>query len=305
MIDKIIVKNTASYQNDAGQMLAPKEVNFVFGLNGSGKTTISRLIASPSSVKFSDCHISWKGSPLKCLVYNQDFVKKNFSETVPGIFTLGESAIETKNKINDLTTEIENLRKTIDQKNKEIDDSEDENSYRPRLRKLEEIYTNKFWQIKKKLDEENSCILRAITGVLGSKERFKEKLLLENATNKADLLDQDQLESLSTHLLVSSVEKKELITIPNCEELLAIEGDDIFKTAIVGKENVAISELLHKLGNSSWFSQGIQYLDFSEGLCPFCQQKLPDNFNQQIEDYFDKTYENNIKKILQYDDENK
>ena len=32
-------------------------------------------------------------------------------------------------------------------------------------------------------------------------------------------------------------------------------------------------------------------------MCPFCQQKLPEDFENQIEEYFDATYKNNIKKI--------
>ena len=32
-------------------------------------------------------------------------------------------------------------------------------------------------------------------------------------------------------------------------------------------------------------------------MCPFCQQKLPEDFGKQIEEYFDATYKNNINKI--------
>ena len=95
MIKKLSLKNVASY-TDGEQTVEPLKVNFLFGLTGSGKTTLSRCIASPTDEKYHDCPISWDGSPIKCAVYNRDFVKDNFSETVPGIFTLGEGTIETK-----------------------------------------------------------------------------------------------------------------------------------------------------------------------------------------------------------------
>ena len=82
MIKKLSLKNVASY-TDGEQTVEPLKVNFLFGLNGSGKTTLSRCIASPTDEKYHDCPISWDGFPIKCAVYNRDFVKDNFSETVP------------------------------------------------------------------------------------------------------------------------------------------------------------------------------------------------------------------------------
>ena len=144
MIKKILVKNVATY-NYEGQSIEPKKVNFLFGLNGSGKTTISRCIASPTDEKYRECEISWADSRIKCSVYNRDFVRENFSETVPGIFTLGESTIETQNQIKRLTEEISELSETIDKKTKEKDGCDDNAGYIQQLKSHEETYADKFW----------------------------------------------------------------------------------------------------------------------------------------------------------------
>ena len=81
MIKRVSLKNIASYTADE-QMVEPFKVNFLFGLNGSGKTTLSRYLASPADEKYHDCQMDWYGTPIKCAVYNRDFVKDNFNETV-------------------------------------------------------------------------------------------------------------------------------------------------------------------------------------------------------------------------------
>lgn len=296
MIKRVSLKNIASYTADE-QMVEPFKVNFLFGLNGSGKTTLSRYLASPADEKYHDCQMDWYGTPIKCAVYNRDFVKDNFNETVPGIFTLGEGTIETKELIKRLTDEIAELDKIKDSKMKELDGAGSCGGYKKQLQNHEDSYAIKFWDIKQKLDREKSPMLKAITGVLGSKERFKEKVLSENISNKSELLDKASLEEQSARLFDASAEKVPTITSPSFADILSYEDDEMLKTIVVGKENVVISGLIQKLGNSSWFSQGVQYLSKSDGVCPFCQQKLPEDFGKQIEEYFDATYKNNIKKI--------
>ena len=92
MITKIEIENVASYKGDK-VIITPKKINFFYGSNGSGKTTISRIIADPD--KYPSCKVEWEGnSPLRTIVYNEDFVKKYFyqSDNFPGIFTMGEGA---------------------------------------------------------------------------------------------------------------------------------------------------------------------------------------------------------------------
>ena len=98
MLHNIHIAGLATYDAD-GQHLAPcKQINFIFGTNGSGKTTISRVIADPGA--HPSCRLTWAGGPeVERLVYNSDFVERNFTTTLKGIFTLGEEFAETLEKI--------------------------------------------------------------------------------------------------------------------------------------------------------------------------------------------------------------
>ena len=89
MFKKFFLAKEASYSDEGETLSDLKTINFIFGANGSGKTTISRVIADPESRPA--CKLKWANDrPLECLVYNTDFTKRNYAATLPGIFTLGE-----------------------------------------------------------------------------------------------------------------------------------------------------------------------------------------------------------------------
>jgi wobble nucleotide-excising tRNase len=90
MIETIVIANVASYTPAGVTLSGLKPVNFFFGTNGTGKTTVSRVIADPAA--HPTCSLKWnKGQPVKALVYNRDFVARNFTPQLQGIFTLGET----------------------------------------------------------------------------------------------------------------------------------------------------------------------------------------------------------------------
>ena len=77
MIESIQIQNQASYGSPYETLSGLSKFNFIYGSNGSGKTTISRIIANESA--FPGCRLVWLGNiSLDPLVYNRDFVENNF-----------------------------------------------------------------------------------------------------------------------------------------------------------------------------------------------------------------------------------
>lgn len=111
MITKIKLNNVATFTEETE--FSPDKVNYIYGFNGSGKTTISNVLKKPSN--YLNCNIEGLDE-LEVLTYNKDFVDELFTDTskVKGIFTLGKDA-------DDARTKIENYE---EEKNKLIKDNE-------------------------------------------------------------------------------------------------------------------------------------------------------------------------------------
>jgi len=103
MIDKINLKDIATFDENGIELVDLNKINFIYGVNGSGKTTITKFIYEPENSLFSNCSLSWKNDlDLRKLVYNRDFRDRNFGKgtgTIDGVFTLGQATKEEAEKI--------------------------------------------------------------------------------------------------------------------------------------------------------------------------------------------------------------
>ena len=75
MIESISISDIATYAIAPEVLDGLAQFNFLFGSNGTGKTTVSRVIADENS--FPTCKVTWKaGTKLQPMVYNRDFVER-------------------------------------------------------------------------------------------------------------------------------------------------------------------------------------------------------------------------------------
>ena len=96
MIKKIVIKDVASFDDEGVTLDNLKKVNFIYGGNACGKTTISRVLSCKDiQHTYPRCNVEWEGSPLQVVTYNNDFRNNNFREAnIPGVFTLGQASVE-------------------------------------------------------------------------------------------------------------------------------------------------------------------------------------------------------------------
>lgn len=72
MIKKIVIKNVASFDNEGVTLDDLKKVNFIYGGNACGKTTISRVLSCKDiQHSFPQCNVEWEGDPLQVVTYNK------------------------------------------------------------------------------------------------------------------------------------------------------------------------------------------------------------------------------------------
>lgn len=288
MIESIAIKDVATYGNVAEQMSLLSKLNFIYGANGSGKTTISRVIADET--RFPACTVNWKGGArLQTLVYNRDFVAANFNQTndLKGIFTLGQQDIETLNKIVAEKSAHDELGKEIQKLSATLQGENGTSGKKGELASLEEEFKVKCWAQKQNHDEK---FAGAFEGYRNNSEKFKAKVLQEAASNSASLESLDFLDTRAK-VVFGPVQSAELAVAKlDGSKLVAHEAALILAKRVLGKEDVDIAAMIKRLGNSDWVREGRSYFEVNDGVCPFCQQDTTDQFAKSLNDYFDETF---------------
>ena len=181
MIEKVEINNFATY-SEPTTISNLKKINFIYGNNGSGKTTISNFLHDQSNPDYCDCSIIWKGgNQLDRAVYNKQFRENNFdSDDISGVFTLGHATADDIKR-------IEELRKQRDEiKEEGIKKKETAEKQSEKKDELESEFRDNVWKnIYKKYEND---FKEAFKGSL-VKEKFKNKLLAEYKNNDSTLID--------------------------------------------------------------------------------------------------------------------
>lgn len=287
MIESISLSKVATYPDAPEAMNGMKSLNFIYGSNGAGKTTIGKVIADPTFS--SDCSLSWKGgAPLQTLVYNRDFVDRNFkpSEDLKGVFTLGEQEIETLEKIAKLKSERDMLSKKIEGWNEALQGAGGTGGKLYEVSNLEAGFKEKCWAQKVKHD---SKLQGGFEGVRNNSEKFKDRVL-ENIKNTAALLSLDELTKKAETVFGRAPVVEPAVRVIDAGQLLAHESNPILKKRVIGKSDVDIAAMINKLENSDWVKEGRDYFDENDKVCPFCQQATKDSFARSLNEYFDETF---------------
>lgn len=284
MIESIIVCNDASYNTE--QILTGlKKINFMYGANGSGKTTISRIIADPGN--FPRASISWKDArPVEALVYNVDFVRRTFVPQMPGIFTLGEESADILERIEAARVQVADYWSDIGKMQNNLG-RDDDSGKRGELKTLRANFEELCWGIKQRHD---AHFKGAFEGLRNNKVRFCDRVLAESVSNPADLHDIDALKARAETIYRDGLERVDPLYRPSFDDLTTYESSAILSRKIVGKEDVDIAAMIRRLGNSDWVKAGMVYLDKSGEQCPFCQQRIDAQLAEKLNEYFDETY---------------
>lgn len=96
MIKKITIRDVASYDSEGVVLDDLQKVNFIYGGNGTGKTTLSRCVNTyhPNHEYEEHSELVWDSEEVEVLAYNSDFKQQNLQADIAGIFTIGEEFIQ-------------------------------------------------------------------------------------------------------------------------------------------------------------------------------------------------------------------
>lgn len=295
MIESITISDIATYAIAPEALNGLAQFNYLFGSNGTGKTTVSRVIADEDT--FPTCKVVWKaGTKLQAMVYNHDFVERNFTQSteLKGVFTLGENQVDSLNRIATAKVELDRLTTKIEGLTETLQGADGGGGKKGELATIEAGLKDKCWAQKQKHDAK---LQGAFEGCRGSSEKFKAKVVQELAVNTAALLTLAELETKSESIFGTKPTTEEGVPAAVTANLISHESDPILKKRVIGKDDVDIAAMIKKLGNSDWVREGRAFYDENGSICPFCQQSTTEAFAQSLNEYFDETFVTDSKTI--------
>lgn len=286
MIKKIYIEKIATFTTPVE--ILPKKINFIYGSNGSGKTTISKLIGG--YINADNCGIENENSDeSKILVYNKCFVRENFSQPVKGIFTLGQDSVEAQGELEKYRKENESKTKDVERKQKRLDDlSRDIESNKKSV-------IEKCWKFQTKI---GNSVSGALVGYRQSKRIFFEKCI--SVLNTVENFPVEEFAVIKTKYDSVYSENSQvypLFKMIDISQINEVEDCALLSKVIAGSNDTEIGKFIEFLGNSDWVKKGLEYTKISEKKCPFCTGTLSAELEKQIIDYFDEEYGNDCESI--------
>lgn len=289
-ISQILLKKVSTFDENGASFKDLNSINFIYGANGSGKTTTSSFLKNLAENgiedKFASSKIVWyNNESLKIEVYNKQFKEEQFRNSqVKGIFTLGK-------KTNENLEKIESKKESISKENeKKIKNKESLKKITQEKEKEEKDFTDSCWE---KLYKKNEEDFKETLEGFKRKEKFKEKILKEFENDKHNQSEIVGLEKLKEKIEIVFGEKQTELALLECDltDFDSIENHSIWEQKIVGSGGVAIADLIKKLSNEDWVAQGREYVK-DNSICPFCQKEtITEEFKKQLESYFDTSYQ--------------
>lgn len=296
MLKRVSIANVATFSGDTQVFGDLRKVNFVYGSNGCGKTTISRIIDHPE--QYAACTVTWEGNlRLPAFVYNRDFVRENFkqADSIKGIFTLGSNDNVIHERIEERQNKISQCEEAIKKMTLNLEGENGLGGKRKELKDKEEAIVTYCWDnIKRAYDV---VFKKAFEGLRGNRAIFAEFLLKRLTSSALPCRDENDLIADAESVFKDNVSPHDAYKTPDFNLLRSSLQSAVFAQIIVGGKDIDIAGLITQLQNSDWVRQGQQMLAQSNGLCPFCQQALPKDFAEKINTYFDATYISNIAKL--------
>lgn len=286
-IESQIVKidlNSATFSGGR-ESVKPTFINFFFGNNGTGKTTIARAIRNNDGITYAN---GCRREDYNVLVFNQDYIDANFQNYhyLKGVFTVNEVNIKIQEQIDELNTQLINARKALNEA------SQNKKNYEEEKEALRKALNLQCWRSTEKLRE----TFKATQEGKKRADVFVQELLKH--TGKEYKLDElkrmyDSIYSLEA----KKYEKFFVINDISAFDELSIElfGIDILGLSVVNTSTTPFASFLREVGSTEWVRQGHKaYHDKSGNCCPYCSQKLPNDFEEMLKESFDNQYQKNI-----------
>ena len=265
----------------------PTLVNFFYGSNGSGKSTIARKISAREGLVWE----TYDNTNLMCMIFNEEYIRNNVVsyDNIPGVFTLSSEEADMREKLLSAIDE----RKRIEKELGEADDKAAE--IRAQKSFCDNEFSSKAWERTKRRREYD--FPNSQDGFRNSKLKFFEELLRHTPAP----ISFDELHTAYTR--VFSTEAMRYMQYVNIDADSFPTIPEVVKKSLISKSNTDFAKFIRYLGNLDWVREGKEnYLH--DDTCPFCQSKIDkDKLIQNITACFDEQYQRDFEELKAFADD--
>lgn len=283
-IEKVIIEGR-SYDHEEFE---PTFINFFFGRNGAGKSTISEMIQANTG-------LTWRSGQTaddyNVLAFDQQFISDHFSnfDDLAGVFTLNKINIETQKKIDQLGKDKEKLLADMGKKNEVIEQKGQtrislKSDSQTRMMRLTDTVRKKF---------ELAMSGKKITKTFCPEVEKKQPV--------------EHTEEEIMELYAVAYEKSAQIypLLKKSDEYPGkydLSGASYLGESIVSTSDTKFARIMENLGNTDWVKEGhTKYLKKADGICPFCHNPLDhQHFEKELKECFDEEYQDSVNAVASF-----
>ena len=276
----------ASYK-DSHAYIEPTYVNFFFGNNGAGKSTIAKAIKGGVGLSYAPGRTAADYWPL---VYNQEFIDENFRSyrNIRGVFTLNAKNAEVQAQIEEVTAErtrIKKLSGAAAERQKILLDNK---------ANLHREFLQECWKRGKEFRDE----FPGTMDKKGKSDPFVREILKHAPAD----MSLDELRRIYDSAFSETAKHyQRFTTIPDPTVMDTIEGSEILSKPIVNSADTELAGFLRDIGATEWMRQGHDlFAHEAGGRCPYCGENLPVDFEQTFIDSFDNRYQDNLRLLSEF-----
>lgn len=260
-------------------------LNFFFGRNGAGKSTIARALGAGHGLTW-DTNVD--ADNYSVMVYDRGFVDENFStyESFNGVFTLGKANIEAEKQ-------LATLRQDRDKHARVARNHEDDASAKQaQLEQLTADFHDECWDKSKDIRDQFPETQHG---------RKRKQTFAEAVLTTADPQEHD-LSELETRY--NAAFDKQAMTYPLVGLVdIQLPDDHLMGAAIVNTANTDFARFIDNINAADWVRHGHATFPSNDGdPCPFCQQELPEGFTTTLVECFDDAYEQSLADLQTFAD---
>ena len=261
-----ISKVTVSSPVFSREVFSPTLINYFYGRNGAGKSTVAKQIGKSEATEWAPGVVP---KDYELLVYNEEFIQENIQSygNIPGVFTITKKDADIKAEVDKKTAESQKATA------KKTEIIHAVTAAQNKLSKLQNDLANTVWT---KTEALRKAYPETQTGFTRDKIKFTKNLFEQAAVP----VDENVIRALyAVAYGKNAVRYEELQAV----SATTIPSSPLTEKPIISSGHTAFADFLSALGATAWVSQGHRdYQHIAGDKCPYCQRELPENFESDL-----------------------